>query len=280
LLHLHLLYRNVLPPSSNSPNCSLHSFSLSLVLSFLPLPAFNSTFSDIHNSPSRVLVSSSVMPDLRQRTSRGEKRTIYHGISSCSAVRYRRAQEFQFAFTRSFSLFLLTLLTPSALCARSREGARRPVPWNTYARLFARSIDGLINVSTVGRRRHGLGAHRGHSIDQSRASSISFAADSCIRDIAVIVRARRRRYRDVTRSLTPPSVAFPLRSLSLSPSLSFSPSSPHVFKVIRPARRPVCTRPSRQECRMCIRANFSAHLDIFVRHDSRASLTKNKILID
>lgn len=93
-------------------------------------------------------------------------------------------------------LFFSSFLTLSLFIrpSRSFEGrcVSRPVPRNTHARrLFARSIDGLINdVSAVVRRRHGLGAHRGHGIDQSRASSIPFAVGSlgsCTRNTAVII---------------------------------------------------------------------------------------------
>lgn len=175
-LRLHSLYRNALPPSFNPPNCSL-----SLSLSFL----------SFHRSSSPVRFSRAAA--IRRRAERNGR---FIGLQ----FRHRTLPPsvgIQFAFTRPSALLCLLLLFSFSLprsyppFALARGKVRdRPVPRNTHARLFARSIDGLINdVSAVARRRHGLGAHRGHGIDQSRASSIRFAAGSCTCDTAVIVRA-------------------------------------------------------------------------------------------
>jgi len=90
----------------------------------------------------------------------------------------------------------------------------RPVPRNTHARLFARSIDGLINVSAVGTAsaRIAVTASINRAPRRFRSRRVRHRRRRPRR------RTRRRRYRDVTRPLTP-SAAFPLLSLSRSLSV-------------------------------------------------------------
>lgn len=227
-LLLNSLYQNVLPPSFNPPNCFL-----SLFLSF--------SFFLCRCSPPSVYLSQ--IPTIRRCK---EKQTIVYSCNSGIVRTLPSSAGIQFAFTRSFSLFLplslthcivySTLSSLSALharsrlerrCAPSRSALFNPVPRNTHAFLFARSIDGLINdVSTVSAfacrtavadgtasARIAATTSIAHIVDSVDSAQGGFVHPRHRRRHPPRRRTRRRRYPNVDSFV--PSVAFPLLSLSL-----------------------------------------------------------------
>lgn len=154
------LYQNALPPSSNPPNCSL-----SLSLSFFPF----------------LRSSSSVRFSRAAAIRRRAERNVYPAAVPAPHVTAERRNSIRF-----YSPVLLHLLLPFFLpfapstyppFALARGKVRdRPVPRNTHARLFARSIDGLINdVSAVARR---TAAARPRRASRPRHRSIARLVDS------------------------------------------------------------------------------------------------------